>query len=159
MLDNIYGPVIPKHFWVFSAPMMDFTLAPIIYLEEISGPAFDIEIDGTVLTVPSSWSLMVTDDEQCMVDTVPINICSRNDYHALLMLDNVNKHGAQKIRVIDFHEHKTLVYPMLDKGCMLCTPIKQEKIKGVDAHYCAIIGPTDISGKYFSDVSIGDIFY
>jgi hypothetical protein len=65
--------------------MMDFTLAPILYLEEITGPTFDIEIDGTVLSVPASWNLMVTDEDQCMLDTVPISICSRNDYYAILM--------------------------------------------------------------------------
>ncbi len=139
--------------------MMDFTIANILYLEEISGPVFDLEIDGTLISVPSSWNIMVTDDEECSIDTVPINICSRNDYNALLMSDTISKPAAAKIRVVDFHEHKTLVYPMLDKGCMLCTPIKKQVYKKNDAYFCAIIGPADVSSKYFNDSMVGDIFY
>jgi hypothetical protein len=48
---------------------------------------------------------------------------------------------------------------MLDKGCMICTPIKSSYDKNVLSHYCAMIGPTDISSKYFDDTSVGDIFY
>lgn len=159
VIDDLYSPVVPRHFWVFNGLMQDFTLSPIMYLEETSGPTFEIEVDGVSVLLPASWHLLVTDDDHYKVDTVRVSDCSKNRYHALLMTDADNKVRTAEIRVVDYFDHKSLIHPMLDKENMLCHPISDQMSKNKHVICCLCAGPADLSAKHLVDISVSELFY
>ena len=46
IISSLTSPIVVKHNWMFDAPMTDFTLQPIQYLEETTGAALKVRINN-----------------------------------------------------------------------------------------------------------------
>lgn len=153
VLDSLSSPIIPKHFWIFSGPLSDFTLAPLTYLEETTGPSYTLCIEGLPFRVPAHWNILCVDPETFQIDTVPIASCAKKPFHAVMMSPTVNNMNYTSIEILDYTEEDVLIHPLIQKGCGLCHPIGDRNGK----EYCIVASPYDLH-KYLVDKTIGDIF-
>lgn len=160
IIETLTGPIVPSHYWVFSGEMVDFTLSPISYLEETTGPVIEFMIEGFTFFLPTSWHIMIMDEETCQIDTVPVSSCARSNYTAFLFSPNDTKIRMGEIRVVDYHKNMPLAHPMMEKGTMLCYPIGPEKSnKGEDNILCINAGPYDLTAKFLGACTAADILF
>ncbi len=154
VIDSLRAPVVPEYFWTFSGTLLDFTLTPIAYLEQSTGPTLTIEIDGVQVQVPMMWHILVTDDYMHSLDTVPIANCIKNNYNAVLFSPNGTKPSVHKIKIADYDDNVSLHHPMIQKGNMLCYPVGQSKptANNEEDLLCVSVGPYDLYAKYFTNV-------
>ena len=158
LIQSLDSPVVPKYFWTFSGPMLDFVLAPIHYLEETYGPTVEIVLNGFQFSVPASWNILVVDRDTSMVDTVPIHVCSTNMYTAFLMSSTTNRYLTADIHVVGFEKEEKLVHPMVQKATMMCHPIGPDS-SNQNSILSAVIGPYDLYQKYLNNVSAAELLY
>jgi hypothetical protein len=162
LIENINSPVIPSHHWTFNANLMDFMLQPLIYLEEASGPMYTIVVNDISISLPASWHIMVTDDENCVADCVSLNDCVKNNYHAVLFCIDDNKIRSKPITVTDFNKENTFTYPMLDKFSLTAYPVGMLRETTELKSISILCGPIDVlhyTKKSYGDVSIADIYF
>lgn len=141
---------------------MDFMLQPLIYLEEATGPMYTIIVNDIPISLPASWHIMVTDDENCIVDCVSLNDCVKNNYYAVLFCIDDNKIRSKHIAVTDFNKEKTFTYPMLDKFSLSAYPIGMLRETSELKSISILCGPVDVlhqTKKSYGDVSIADIYF
>ncbi len=149
IIDSIYTPTLTSHVWILDLSIMDFTLAPLEVLEEITCPSVMIEVCGFKFILPAHWYVLVYDEETTQVDTVCVSELSGREFMALGYGPNKNKAFPAKIVVVDYNAQFKNVGPSLNKHQMLCHPI------GPNAWIN--ISPTDVYNKYLKDVIVGDI--
>ncbi len=158
LIQSLDSPVVPKYFWTFSGPMLDFVLSPIHYLEETTGPSVCVMISGFEFYVPASWNILVVDRDTSMVDTVPIHVCSTNVYQAFLFSSVSNRYVTADIYVTDYRKDDRIVHPLVQKATMMCHPVGPEPMNQ-QAILNAMIGPYDLYQKYLSNVSACELIY
>lgn len=158
ILTAIDSPIVPKYYWVFNANHLDYLISPLIYLEETTGPAIELEIDGFSFIVPSQWNILVCDKETMYIDTIPIANCSSHTYQALVSASNDLKFRTAEIKINDIFSKKTCVHPMINKGTMMCHPIGTEKNKD-DNMLSIMLGPYDLYSRYLNKMTVNDILY
>jgi hypothetical protein len=157
LIQSLDSPVIPKYFWNFSGPMLDFVLSPIHYLEETCGPTVAIMLNGFKFSVPASWNILVVDRDTSMVDSVPIHVCSTNMYTAFLLSSTTNRYSTADIHVVGYEKEEYLVHPMIQKATMMCHPIGPDTNQS--SILSAMIGPYDLYQKYLANVSACELLY
>lgn len=140
---------------MFSGLLLDFTLSPILYLEENRGKHIDIMIEGTLIRLPATWYILASDPETMVLDTIQIADCSKKNFKALLMDTTTSKYKLADIKSIDLIEDESTVYPMMEKGNLLCYPIGPDvnKVNSSDS-LCIAVGVYDLTPKYLTDVLI-----
>lgn len=157
-IDSLTTPLAVKYNWIFSGPACDFMLQQITYLEETTGPAIKLQINGVEIWVPSSWNILVTDRETYQLDTVPVKSCSGVKHIAFAFSPDEMKLRTLDINVIDFAEDMSIVHPMIQKGTSLVCPVGQvSKNISQQIETCVTIGPFDLV-KHLSTKVVGDIF-
>ena len=156
LIENLTGPVVPKHFWIFSGPLLDFTLAPILYLEETTGPVVTVDINNFKFDIPAHWNILITDDDTWQLDTVPLTACSNQKSLAYLMSTTDYNLRTSIVKVIDYNENKSLVHPLLQKGTALCHPVGKVTKYGKELDVMVVITPHDLY-KFVGDKAVGDI--
>lgn len=156
VIDNLTGPVVPKYYWIFSGQMLDFTLAPIEYLEETTGPTITVEINGLQFETPAHWNVLITDDDTWQLDTIPLSSCSNQKTLAYIMSPSDYTLRTSEVKVVDYCENKALVHPLLAKGTALCHPVGQANHHGKKVDVTAIITPHDLY-KFVGNKAVGDI--
>lgn len=149
IIDNIYAPTSTSHIWLLDLSIMDFTLAPLEVLEEITCPTIMVEICGFSFALPAKWYILVYDEETTQVDTVCVADLSGKEFVALGYGPNKNKAFPAKITVVDYCGQYKNVGPSLNKHQMLCHPIGPNSWVN--------ISPTDVYNKYLKDIFVGDI--
>lgn len=82
IIDSLTAPLVIKRNWIFNAQMLDFMLSPITYLEETTGAAIKVRINGSEFWVPASWYILVADTETAQIDTVSIQDCTKKKHTA-----------------------------------------------------------------------------
>ena len=158
LLDSLTAPVVIKYNWVFSGPMTDFVLTPITYLEETTGAAVKVRINGTEFWVPATWYILVTDRETYQVDTVTIQSCATNHHIAFSFSPDEMKLRTLDVTVIDYVDDISLVHPMINKGTALVHPVGPSPAgPGKEYQLSVIIGPHDLA-KHLTNKVIGDLF-
>jgi len=149
ILDSIHTPTLTDHFWVLDLSLMDFTLAPLISLEEVVCPTLLVRIRGFDFALPANWNILVFDSETSQLDVVELSeVCGR-EFTALCYGPQKNRHTPAIVSVADYYvEHKN-IGPLLSKQQMLCHPIGPDEWINVS--------PSDTYNKYLKDRSVGDL--
>jgi len=149
ILDNIHGPTTADHMWVLDMVMMDYTLAPLLILEEIVCPTVQVCIKGFEFMLPAYWSILVYDQDTSQLDVIPLEEAVGKQFTALIHGANQKDvHGATIVVTNYFVEYKN-VGPALNKHQMLCHPIGPDE--------WISISPSDSYNKYLKDMIAADL--
>lgn len=158
LLYSLTAPVVIKHHWIFHAPSVDFMLSPITYLEETTGGALLVRINGSEFWVPSSWNILVTDRETYQLDTVSIQSCASVSHTAFGFSIDETQLRTFDIQIIDATENMALVHPMIAKGTAYAHPVGPITIRSYqETHASVVIGPHDLY-KHLAGKVVGDVF-
>lgn len=152
ILDNIYTPTPVDYMWVLDLQMMDYTLAPLLVLEEISCPSIQIRIRGFDFYLPANWNLLVFSEETLDLDVVEISELAGREFTSFVYdISNprVVKYHPGTVRVMDYKPDLINVAPQLNKHQMLCHPI--------GPHEWVNVSPSDTYNKYLKEMVVGDI--
>jgi len=152
IIDNVSGPVVPKHCWFYDSELNDFLLRPIRLLEETTGPTVSVRINGFTFSVPASWNLLVVDEDTKLVDTVQITQCSSSNYLAFLMHPDVSSYQLSSIVLLDLEMKKSCVHVMIPRMHMMLHPVgpvKDDRVnkKTPNLNYSCLLSPQDL-GKH-----------
>ena len=149
ILDSIHTPTIADHIWVLDLNMMDFTLAPLLVLEEMVCPAVEVMIRDFRFQLPANWNMLVVDDDTYQIDVVEIADLAGKEFTALVYGPDMVVGELAIVTVTDYVPHATLIGPFLSKHQMLCHPISPTS--------WVSIAPSDSYNKYLKDCLMGDI--
>jgi hypothetical protein len=155
IIDSLTAPIVVRYHWIFNGPACDFMLQQISYLEETTGGALQIRVNGTEFWVPATWNILVTDAETCQLDTVTIKTCASKMHSAFCFSTNSMNFRTLDVTVLDAVDEMSLVHPMIMKATALVHPVgpseSEKEILNI------VIGPHDLY-KYLSNKVVGDIF-
>lgn len=156
VIDSLTAPVVIRHHWVFNAPMTDFLLNQITYLEETTGAAVKLRINNTDFWVPSTWFILVTDQDTYQLDTISVQACASTKHIAFAFAPDEMNLRTLSVDVVDYAENMSLVHPMINKGCALVHPVGPAQGVGKQLQLSVIIGPHDLY-KHLTNKVVGDI--
>jgi len=149
IIDSIHGPTPTEHFWVLDLNMLDYTLTPLIMLEEIICPSMQIRVKGFEFVLPANWTILVYDRETSQLDVVELSETAGREFTALVYGPTKPYPTPSTIVVTNyFIEHKN-VGPSLNKHQMLCHPIGPDEWINVS--------PSDGFNKYLKDTTVSDL--
>lgn len=149
ILDSINGPTVTEHMWVLDLNMTDFTLTPLLMLEEVVCPSIQIMIKGFQFILPANWNILVYDRETAQLDVVELAETAGREFTAMVYGPNKSQAEASIVTVTNYYvEHKN-VGPSLNKHQMLCHPIGPGEWVSVS--------PSDTFNKYLKDIIVGDL--
>ena len=157
VISSLYSPMVAKFNWVFNAELCDFMLNPIVYLEETSGTAYKIRVNGSEFWVPANWSFLATDLDTYQLDTIPFEACAKAKHVAFAFLPNENKLRTFDIEVIDYSTDISVVHPMINKGTAMVHPVGPVLSNNKELHASIVIGPYDLN-KFMGVKTVGDVF-
>lgn len=149
ILDNIHTPTDAENLWVLDFSIMDFTITPLLVLEELISPALELTINGFKFVVPAGWNILVMDVETSQLDIIEISEVVGKEFNALIHGANKRMIESAPILATDYMSNYTHVGPSLNKHQMLCYPI--------DENSWINISPSDSYNKYLKNKVAGDI--
>ena len=130
---------------------MDFTLSPLIMLEETISPHHTLNVHDFSFKVPSTWNILIYSEETMEVDTISIKKLSGKDFTAFISGFNVTSVIPGIIKIVDYQCEDISFGPSLNKNQMLCHPISPDT--------WVLISPSDMYNKYLKDCAVGNILY
>jgi hypothetical protein len=149
ILDNIHGPTVTEYMWVLDLSIMDFTLTPLLMLEEVYCPSIQFQINGFEFILPADWNILVCDAETTQLDVVELSEAAGREFTAVVYGPTCHQPDSAGIIVTNyFIEHKN-VGPSLNKHQMLMHPV------GADVG--VMVGPSDVFNKYLKGKMVGDL--
>lgn len=148
-LTDIISPIKSEFFWILDLTLMDYTLAPLTVLEEITCPTFVVEVNGEEFNVPASWNMLIYDTETSGIDLIPLCEMTGRSFTALGFGATRVLAKPLSVRIMDYKPYSKNVGPSLNKHQMLCHPIDNDLWFTV----CA----ADVYSKYLKNKSLGDI--
>lgn len=149
ILDSIHGPTMSEYMWVLDLAMRDFTLAPLLMLEEVVCPTIQLRIKGFEFLLPANWNILVYDRDTAQLDAVELADCAGHEFTAMVYGPAMSAPSPALVTVTNyFVEHKN-VGPSLNKHQMLCHPINNNEWVSVS--------PSDTYNKYLKDIIVGDL--
>lgn len=149
IMNSIHGPTLTDHFWVLDLSILDYTLAPLVMVEEVICPSMQLRINGFEFILPANWTVLVYDRETSQLDVVQLSETAGREFTALVYGPNKPYPTPATITVVNyFIEHKN-VSPSLNKHLMLCLPISGDEWINVS--------PSDGFNKYLKDTTVGDL--
>lgn len=151
IIDSIHTPLTTDYFWVLDLNIMDFTVIPLLMLEEILSPTITLEIEGFQFNLPTTWSMLVFSEETTQIDVVEVKRIPGNDFTAMVYGPNCSQVQAGKIRALNYDPEQANYCPSLNKHHVLCHPI--------GPNLWVNVTPTDVYNKYLKDCTVGDIIY
>lgn len=157
LLETTTSAIVAKYYWAFSATMLDYTILPLNYLEETTGVAIKLDINGFECLVPYNWHILISDPDTLSLDYIPIRECATIQSYALTMTPIDGKFRLLDIKITGVEDCVSIVHPLMPKSIALCHPVaeietdlKQKTIQNI------VIGPHDIykhlSGKLYGDI-------
>lgn len=152
LLNDIYTPTPVEYMWVLDLQMMDYTLSPLLVLEEITCPSIQIQIHGFDFFLPANWNILVYSQETLTLDVVEVAELAGKEFSAFVYdvsNPNVVKYHPGIVTMVNYSPNYVNVAPQLNKHQMLCHPISQ--------HTWVNVSPSDTYNKYLKDMVIGDI--
>lgn len=149
LIDSINAPLPSEFFWVLDLAMKDFTLAPILVLEEVTCPTLTIEVEGNLIHVPASWNVLIFDGSTGDIDIAPVSQIGHRDFTAFAYGPNKTIPRPALLRLVDYKPYATTIAPALNKHQMLCYPISSE--------LWINLSPNDGYSKYLKNTSMGDL--
>ncbi len=149
ILDSIHTPTISDSFWVLDLAMEDFTLAPLLVLEESTCPSIVLDVDGYSFPLPTNWNILVCDPETMVLDVVEISGIGGKEFHVMKYGPHKSMIETSIVTVVDYIPDHVNVGPALSKQQMLCHPINQTTWVNV--------APTDVYNKYLKNLVAGNL--
>lgn len=157
IIESLTSPIVVKYNWMFSAPLCDFVLKPIHYLEETTGPAVRARINNFDFWVPASWYILVTDLDTYQLDLVPISSCAQVKHQALAFVVDELRPRVLDVTVLDYRAEPTpVIHPMIGKGLALVHPVGPS-LDAKRVQLSVVIGPHDLY-RYLSGKMVGDLY-
>ncbi len=148
-LVDIAAPVRSEFFWVLDLSIMDYSLAPLVVLEEVTCPTFVVEVGGVNFDIPASWNMLIYDSETGDVDLIPLCEMTGRSFTALGFGPNRALAKPLPVRIMDYKPYYRNVGPSLNKHQMLCHPITEDLWFTLSA--------ADVYTKYLKNITLGDI--
>lgn len=149
IVDSITTPMLTEYFWVLDLELMDFTVIPLIILEEVVAPTMTLQIHGFKFNVPTTWSILVYAEDTMQLDVVNISDLAGRDFTAVVYNNIRSNVQPGRITIIDYLPEATNHCPSFGKHQMLCHPIGPDEWVNV--------APSDVYNKYLKDKVVGDI--
>lgn len=149
ILDSIHGPTVSDHMWVLDLSMLDFTLAPLMMLEEVVCPTIELMIKGFQFRLPANWNILVYDRDTAQLDVVELAECAGREFTAMVYGPNKSAPAPATVTVTNYFVEYKNVGPTLSKHQMLCHPIGPDEWISVS--------PSDTYNKYLKDIIVGDL--
>lgn len=149
ILDSIHTPIMSDSFWILDLGQRDFTITPLLILEEIIAPSMRILINGFEFYLPATWNVLVIDEDTSQLDLIEASNLAGKDFQAFTYGPNKWSHGSALVRVVDFTPSHGNVAPSLSKHQMLCHPI--------DPSTWINIAPSDTFNRYLKGSVAGDL--
>ena len=149
ILDSIHTPTIADHIWVLDLGMLDFTLAPLLVLEEIISPSIQLMVNGFQFVLPANWNILVCDNETMQLDVVEIAEVAGKEFRAMLYGPDHAMVETAVIAATDYYPTFHNVGPSLSKHQMLCHPVAPMEWVNV--------APSDTYNKYLKNLVSGDL--
>ena len=141
---------MPKtYFWALNLDIKDYVLNPLTMLEEITGPALELTFGNNSFYLPTSWNILVVDDETSRLDLVEISELTSAKQTVFVYGNKSAMVQLVQPRITDFSQQQTIIAPGINKTHMLCHPI--------DTNHWINIAPSDTYNKYFRNAVLGDI--
>lgn len=149
ILDSIYTPTSSEFMWTLDLTMMDYTLTPIVMLEETVCPSMQVRVGGFDFMLPANWNILVYDRDTAQLDVVELSEAAGREFNALVYGPNASRVTPQPITIINYVIEYKNVGPALNKHQMLCHPIGPAEWVSVS--------PSDTYNKYLKDNVVGDL--
>ena len=152
ILENVYTPTPTDFMWVLDLQIMDYTLAPLLVLEEIICPSIKIRIRGFEFWLPANWNMLIFSEETSGIDVVEVSELAGREFTSFvydISDPKIVKYNPGVVTVIDYSPEYVNVGPSLNKHQMLCHPISPSEWVNVS--------PSDTYNKYLKNAVIGDI--
>lgn len=149
IIDSIYTPVLSNFFWILDLEMMDYTITPLLTLEEIISPSMVLQIEGFTFNLPASWNILVVDNETSQLDLIESNQLAGKAFNAFTFGPHKWTHKNESIKVINFASSFIHTGPSLNKHQMLCHPIGPDTWVNV--------APSDTFNRYLKNRVAGDL--
>ena len=149
IIDSLTTPLTTEYFWVLDLEQMDFTITPLLMLEEIVGPTITLQIKGFEFNLPANWNMLIYSSDTSQLDIVDIGELAGRDFTSLIYGPNTNIVHQGHVTVTDYHPQEINYTPSLSKHQMLCHPIGPDEWVNV--------APFDVYNKYLRDCVVGNI--
>jgi len=149
ILDDADDPILTDTYWVLDLQMMDYTLAPLLMVEEIVDETVELNINGFKFILPAMWHILVVDIETQQIDVARLKKIAAKDFNAFVFGPKKSRHESIPISFSNFYSYKHNYGPSLFKHQMLCHPIDNESWIN--------IAPSDSYNKYLKNKVSGDI--
>ena len=153
-LDDLDSNLESRHAWFYDAAQNDIMLKPINMIEETSGSMIVLEINGSTMTIPSNWHIMIIDPETKIVDTISV-LNGASGHHALLLHPYSNTYRYAPINPKSLIQG-SCAHLSFPKNNMAMVPIGQLNDKNHAA--CCLVCPNDI-GTVLGDLSVQEILF
>lgn len=149
ILESVTTPTVAEYIWVLDLNLMDYTLAPLLVLEEIEAKYIEVMIDGFQFPLPATWNILVVDEQTFQLDVVSVKDVAGTDFKALIYGPNMPNFEMATIRATNLYPNHRSVSPSLYKHQMLCHPIAPGMWVNV--------APSDTYNKYLKNALVGDL--
>lgn len=156
IIESLTAPIPLRHHWTFSGQQLDFMLTEITYLEETMGPTITLSIDGSEVRVPGAWNVLIVDMETYTVDAVPVTACAAFEHMAFVFSPTDGKLITAPIRVMNWEQKGTCIYPAVEKGNAMIHAIAPGVSHGKSTPRGVIVGPNDLH-RWTGGKTVGDI--
>jgi len=149
IVESITTPMTTEYFWVLDLELRDFTLTPLLVLEEVVAPTITLEILGFRFKLPATWTMLVYAEDTMQIDVIENGELAGKDFTALVSGPNISMPIPGNVKLLDYTPEDYNYVPSLSKNQMLCHPIGPNEWVNV--------GPSDPYNKYLKDLVVGDI--
>jgi hypothetical protein len=149
ILNSITGPTLVDYMWILDLAILDFTLAPLVMLEELVCPGIQICVRGFEFTLPASWSILVYDPDTSQLDVVQLCDTGGREFTACVFGPNKASPVPSTIVATKYYPQFTHIGPSLNKHQMIGAAVSPDEF--------VLVSPSDGFNKYLKDLTIGDL--
>lgn len=149
ILDSITGPTIVEYMWILDLTMLEFTLAPLLMLEEIICPAIQLRVRNFEFILPASWSILVYDQDTSHMDVVQLSETCGREFTSFVYGPNKSFPIPSRVIVTNYYPEYRHIGPSLNKHQMIGAAVSPDEF--------VVVSPSDGFNKYLKNATIGDL--
>lgn len=138
------------YFWVLNLFQRDLMVQKLNVFEEITGDAYLLEINKEKILVPSYWNILIFSEETYQLDIIDMTSFGSNNFNPLVYDYSKYRMNTLQYKVLDLIKNIKIQSVSLNKNCMLCYPIGDNK--------SIFLSPNDNYIKYIKDCTVGDLY-
>lgn len=146
------GDIKAEHIWVLDLELMDYVLAPIRVLEEVTSPVVTLSANSFKFTIPTFWNILVADGDSMMMDVIDVGSLPTmlgSSIKAVVYGHNSNKIELVDVSIEDYSPNDVDVSVSTERKHVICHPIDEDR--------WIHITPSDIYNKYIKGHSTGSL--